>query len=101
MSKGNQTRKLKELKASFPNAKTATDEEVLAFGAQFVKDYAARLTQELDQFQMAVELRKGLGGFTETPKNQALGLALRQGLINTLERLAELVKGKVVDGDSN
>ena len=96
----NETRKLKELKASFPNAETATDEEILAFGVKFVLDYNARIKQELDDFRTAVELTRDLAGSTDTPKNQKLGIALRQSLTETLDRLANVMKGKL-DATSN
>lgn len=102
------TRQLKQLKASFPNAKTATKEEILAFGVRFIRDYKARLEQELDQFKTAAELHNTLQGLSESPKNLRLGIELRQGLIETLDRLSNEVfvlgcmdAGKVEENGSN
>lgn len=89
----NKTRELKQLKASFPHAKTATKEEILAFGVKFLRDYKARLMQELDGFKTAAELHTTLQGLAESPKNLRLGIELRQGLVDTLDRLADEVSG--------
>ena len=97
----NKTRELKDLRRAFPKADESTDEEILRFGIKFVTDYASRMVRELDAFKTAVELKQGLEGLTETPKNQALGIHLRQDLVDTLGRLAEVMKGKLENGNTD
>lgn len=87
----NATRELRKMKAAFPNAKHATKEEILAFGVRFLRDYSLKLADELEKFKLAVELQGTLKGNSNTPVNQRLGIELRQGLIDTLERFAEEV----------
>ena len=90
----NDEEQIKRLKASFPNAVTATDEEILAFGAKFVHDYRLRMIRELDDFKTATELGASLAGAPDIPEGYKLAIQLRAGLIDTLERLSNIMKGK-------
>lgn len=94
------TRELKKLKAAFPHAKLATDEEILAFGTKFVRDYRVRMQGELEQFKTMVDLVANRDGEAIPPKQLKLAVELRQGLIDTLERLANVMEGEKNGADN-
>lgn len=95
------TKDLRRLKAAFPNAVLATDEEVFSFGATFVHDYTNRMRHELETFKTAADLTAQLSGQPVPPRQLKLSLELRQGLIDTLSRLSTLCKERANDGTKN
>ncbi len=95
------TKDLRKLKASFPNAALATDEEIFSFGATFIHDYTNRMRQELETFKTAAELVANASGQPIPPKQLKLSIELRQGLIDTLSRLSNLCKERSNNGTNN